>query len=107
MAVVTREQAMDLLVKAGFKKNSVDTANMIGIMYAESGGDPTKYNGKDRDSSYGLWQINMKGDLGPDRRKKFGIASNDALFNPSTNAKAAHIVYKESGLSAWTTYTSG
>lgn len=107
MTILTREQAMDLLVGAGFKKTSPDTATMIGIMYAESGGDPTKYNGVNKDSSYGLWQINMKGSLGPDRRKKFGIASNDQLFDPKTNAHAAYIVYKDSGLSAWTTYTRG
>src|SRR3954470_8659286 len=105
MTILTREQVMDLLVGAGFKKTSPDTAIMVGICYAESGGDPSKYNGVNKDSSYGLWQINMKGSLGPDRRKKFGIASNDELFKPAVNAKAAHIVYKDSGLEAWTTYT--
>lgn len=109
MSRLSSDQIKALLVNAGFKVNSNDTASMVGIAYAESGGDPTKHNDnpKTGDESYGLWQINMIGKLGPDRRKKFGISTNAQLFDPATNAKAAYIVYKESGLDAWTTYTSG
>lgn len=107
MAALSRDQLTQLLINAGFKKNSNTLNTMIGIAYAESGGDPSKYNGVNRDSSYGIWQINMKGDLGPSRRKQFGISSNDQLFDPATNAKAAYIVYKNSGLDAWTTYKNG
>jgi hypothetical protein len=45
----------------------------------------------------------MIGRLGPARRKEFGLASNDELFDPVTNAQAALKVLRGSGWSAWTT----
>lgn len=107
MTTLSREQLTTLLVNAGFPKDSQTVNDMVGIAYAESGGDPSKHNAKPPDDSYGLWQINMLGSMGPDRRKKFGISSNEALYDPATNAKAAYIIYKEQGLNAWTTYKSG
>jgi hypothetical protein len=80
---------------------------MAAIALAESGGNTEAHNGKPPDDSYGLWQINMLGAMGPARRKKFGIKDNKALFDPDINAKAALIIYREQGLKAWTTYTSG
>lgn len=91
--------------KAGFTGTVLD--NMVGIAFAESGGNPLAHNSKPPDDSYGLWQINMRGKLGPDRRKKFGISSNNQLFDPDTNARAAYVVYKGQGLDAWTTYKNG
>jgi hypothetical protein len=41
------------------------------------------------DNSNGLFQINMLGSLGEDRREKFGIKSNAELLDPVTNAQAA------------------
>jgi len=107
MAAITSDQIRTLLAYAGFKKDSQTLSDMVGICYAESGGNPNAHNSKPPDDSYGLWQINMIGDLGPSRRKKFGISSNDKLFDPETNAKAAYVIYKEQGLNAWTTYTNG
>lgn len=109
MAKLSREQIKTLLVNAGFKKDSQTTNDMIAIAYAESGGDPSKHNGNAStgDDSYGLWQINMIGSMGPSRRKQFGITSNTQLLDPATNAKAAYIVYKSQGLNAWSTYKRG
>lgn len=109
MAKLSREQITQLAINAGFKKNSQTLSDMVAIAYAESGGDPNAHNDnpKTGDESYGLWQINMIGKLGPSRRKALGISSNSALFDPATNAKAAYMIYKSSGLSAWTTYTRG
>src|SRR3954465_3981494 len=100
MAKLTREQIRKLLTDAGFKKNGVDTETMVSIAYAESGGNPAAHNDnpKTGDESYGLWQINMIGKLGPARRKAFGITDNKQLFDPATNAKAAHIIYQSQGL---------
>lgn len=89
---------------AGFTGNDVNIAAAVAL--AESGGDSRSYNPVGLDDSYGLWQINMKGDLGPDRRKKFGISKNSDLFDPGTNAKAAKRIKDDSGWKAWTTYTS-
>lgn len=40
--------------------------------------------------SYGLWQINMGGSLGPARRAQFGISDDAALLDPRINAMAAY-----------------
>jgi hypothetical protein len=77
------------------------------VAMAESGGDPNVHNTKPPDDSYGLWQINMIGGNGPERRKQFGISTNDALYNPTTNAKAMASISQDGGnFSAWSTYTT-
>jgi lysozyme-like protein len=107
MATLTREQIAALAQQAGFTGDDVKIA--VAVALAESGGDPNDLNNNPvtRDLSYGLWQINMLGSLGPERRKEFGITSNNQLFDPATNARAAHIVWKNAGWNAWTTYTRG
>ena len=42
------------------------------------------------DHSYGLFQINMLGSLGPERRAKLGLAYNAELLNPVKNAQVAY-----------------
>lgn len=68
--------------------DQTDLARCVAIAFAESGGNAKAHNKTAPDDSYGLWQINMYGNLGPARRQQFGITSNDALFDPATNAKA-------------------
>ena len=80
---------------------------MAAIAMAESGGNPYAHNAIPPDNSYGLWQINMIGSMGPARRQQYGISSNDELYNPAVNAKAAAKILSSQGLSAWSTYTSG
>jgi len=105
MATLSISQIRDTASKAGFQGKDLDVATAVAL--AESGGNTNAHNSKPPDNSYGLWQINMLGDLGPSRRKQFGIATNDQLFDPNVNAKAAYAIYKGSGWKAWTTYTSG
>ena len=45
--------------------------------------------------------------LGEERRRKFGLKSNNELFNPVTNAKAAYSILNEQGWHAWSVYTHG
>lgn len=90
---------------AGWPENLIVTMAAIGM--AESKGNPRAHNPVPPDDSYGLWQINMLGRLGPERRARFGIASNDALYDPLVNAKAAFSIYRQQGLRAWSTYTNG
>lgn len=83
-----------------------DTAAAIAL--AESGGSTTAHNIIPPDDSYGLWQINMLGSLGPARRKSLGISSNSSLFDPATNARAMALISKGgTDFSAWSTYKSG
>lgn len=78
------------------------------IAMAESNGDPNAHNAKPPDDSYGLWQINMLGAMGPERRKKYGISDNSALYSPEINARAMKIESQDGGnFSAWSTYTNG
>lgn len=90
---------------AGWTGNDLVIA--ISVAHAESGFDTQSHNSTPPDDSYGLWQINMLGNMGPSRRSQFGISSNTQLFDPATNAKAAHMIWSGSGWGAWTTYTSG
>lgn len=80
------------------------------IALAESGGNPAAHNGNSGtgDDSWGLWQINMIGSLGPARRSQFGLSSNAQLADPGTNARAA-VAISQGGknFTPWTTYTSG
>lgn len=82
----------------------VTLPNIVAIAMAESGGNTKAHNVGPTDDSYGLWQINMKGRLGPERRSKFRISADSALLDPRTNAQAAAIVYQEQGLNAWSVY---
>lgn len=82
----------------------------VAISGAESGYVPSKLNDNPAtgDLSYGLWQINMLGALGPGRLVQYGIASNVQLYDPATNAHAACVT---SGAGTnwfpWSTYTNG
>lgn len=80
---------------------------MAAIAMAESSGNPRAHNPLGLDNSYGLWQINMLGDMGPARRKQFGISRNEELFDPAVNARAAAKILSGQGLAAWSTYTNG
>ena len=86
---LTPAELVDLLKTVGFEGKSLRTA--WAITMRESRGHPlshntSKYSG---DNSYGLFQINMLGYLGADRREKFGIKTNAQLLDPVTNAQAA------------------
>jgi hypothetical protein len=74
---------------------------------AESSGNPRAHNSTPPDNSYGLWQINMIGNLGPARRQQLGISSNEQLFDPATNAKAAKMIKDSQGWNAWTVHKTG
>lgn len=105
MSALTRSELATLARNAGFTGKNVDVA--VAIALAESSGNPSDHNSKGQDDSYGLWQINMIGSLGPDRRKRFNLKSNADLFDPATNARVAYEIWKSEGWSPWTTYTRG
>lgn len=96
-----------LALKAGASTD--EAVQLAAIAMAESSGDIGSHNTNagTGDNSYGLWQINMLGAMGPERRQAFGIGNNNALFDPLTNAKAALHMLRTQGWQAWSTYTSG
>ena len=102
---LTIEQLVGLAKGAGFGAD--EAVIMAAIAMGESGGNSNRTNFVPPDKSYGLWQINMIGGLGPARLREFGLSSEDQLLDPVTNAKAAYAIRKSQGLSAWTVYKAG
>ena len=100
----------DLIKSAGGSDEEAKT--LAAISQAESSGNPNAHNTNARtgDNSYGLWQVNMLGSMGPQRLKHYGLKSNDDLFDPKTNARVAlqmHREFRGRGYGDWTTYSSG
>lgn len=103
MARLSQGQIYAIAVAVGMK----EPRTMAAIAMGESSGDTHAHNAVPPDDSYGLWQINMHGDLGPARRRQFGLSSNKDLFNPVTNARIAKSLQASQGLGAWGAYTNG
>ncbi len=84
----------DLLWAVGFEGTALKTA--WAIARVESNGRPLALNDNTRtgDKSYGIFQINMLGDLGDDRKEKFELVSNKELFDPVTNAEITYYMTK-------------
>ncbi len=97
-----------VLAQAGFSGEALRVARAV--VMAESGGDARQLTASERtrDLSYGLFQINMRGDMGPERRKAYNLKSNEDLYDPLINAK---IAFKMSGggknWQPWTAYKNG
>lgn len=100
-------ELISVLKNAGFSGSGLKMA--WAIVKAESTARPYAHNDNPRtgDNSYGLFQINMRGSMGPDRLKKYNLKSNEDLFDPFKNAS---IAFKMSDAgknwSAWTTEKS-
>ncbi len=87
---LTDRQLKELLKAVGFKGKALTIA--WAVAKKESNGRPLAFNGntKTGDSSFGIFQINMLRDLGPERRAKFGLGYNADLLNPVLNAQIAY-----------------
>jgi hypothetical protein len=92
-------RAMQAAYGAGFRGENL--IKMTAVAMAESSGIPTETNMERQDRSYGLWQINMKDGMGPERRRQFGLSSNEDLFDPATNARVAKGLFDERGFQPW------
>lgn len=104
---LTGRSVYNLAKGAGFSSSEADI--MTQIAAKESNWNTSAFNGNANtgDESYGLWQINMLGDLGPARRKALGLSKNADLFDPTTNARAARYIFKGQGYRAWSVYKNG
>ena len=91
---------------AGFRGSELQT--VVALTGVESGRNPRAHNAVPPDNSYGLWQINMIGNLGPSRKKSLGLSTYEQLYDPNVNARAAwDISGHGSSFRPWTSYTSG
>lgn len=113
MGKLTAREVAALAFSVGLRgTNTLATA--VAVATAESGRNTDAHNPSGCDNSYGLWQINMVEDrancdeLGPSRRKQYGIKSNNDLFSPMVNARAMGAISGNgSKWSPWSVYTSG
>ena len=97
-----------LAIEGGFTPEQARI--MAAIAMAESGGVARALNDVGDDNSFGLWQINMIDvpdyKLGEERRAKLNLKTNDELYNPATNVRAAKMIFDEQGFEAWGAYTN-
>jgi hypothetical protein len=100
--MLTDSELIELLSTVGFEGKALRTA--WAIAKRESNGRPLAYNGNRAtgDSSYGIFQINMLGNLGVDRKEKFNLKSNESLFDPTKNAEIAY--YMTNGGTDWSAW---
>ncbi len=99
---LTQAELKSLLKAVGFEGKALRTAWAVAMK--ESNGRPKAFNGdlSTGDNSYGIFQINMLGSLGEDRREKFDLQSNKQLFDPVTNAEIAfHMTNGGEDWSSW------
>ena len=99
---LTKTELVELLSAVGFKGKALREA--WAVTMKESCGNPLSHNGnrKTGDNSYGLFQVNMLGLMGEERRDKFNLDYNAELFDPVVNAKVAyHMSNGGKDWSAW------
>ncbi len=101
---LTDGELKELLSAVGFEGKALKQA--WAIAKSESNSRPMAYNGnrKTGDSSYGIFQINMLGQLGIDRKEKFDLKSNILLFDPVINAEITY--YMTKGGLDWSSWSS-
>ena len=92
----------DLLWAVGFEGTALKTAWTVARV--ESNGRPLALNDNTQtgDKSYGIFQINMLGELGLKRKDKFNLVSNKELFDPVTNAEITY--YMTNGGKDWSAW---
>jgi hypothetical protein len=98
------EDLKDLLWAVGFEGARLKTA--WSVARVESNGRPLALNDNKStgDKSYGIFQINMLGELGVDRLEKFNLVSNKELFDPVTNAEITYFMTK--GGKDWSSWSA-
>jgi hypothetical protein len=104
--MLTAEDLKDLLWAVGFEGTALKTAWSVARI--ESNGRPLALNDNKStgDKSYGIFQINMLGELGMARKEKFNLVSNKELFDPVTNAEITYYMTKGGkDWSAWSAST--
>ena len=97
---------VDLLSAVGFEGKALKVA--YAVAKKESNGRPLAHNGDTStgDNSYGIFQINMLGSLGEDRRAKFQLKTDKDLLEPVTNAQIAYHMSKGGeDWSSWKVYS--
>lgn len=110
---LTPLQIMQLCYRHGIDPDAgggLHIVNAMCVAWGESSLFAGAWNFDDStgDHSMGLWQINLKGAMGVERRAKYHLASDEQLYDPDTNA---HIMVDMSNKGTywkpWGAYTNG
>jgi len=90
----SEQDLIAVLKSVGFEGRALKEAWAVAMK--ESTGRPKAHNDNPStgDNSYGLFQINMRGSMGPHRLQKYGLASYEDLFDPYINARVAYQMSK-------------
>lgn len=105
---LSQSELYTLALREGLTPDRARVAAAIAM--AESGGDPNAHNTNRAtgDDSYGAWQINMLGAMGPERLQKFGITDYDQLYNPAINAHAMAVLSRKGeDFNDWSAFKNG
>jgi hypothetical protein len=112
MAQYTKQEIIDILVKAGIPNKDIPI--MVAIALAESMGNPEAIGDENLvndkwDESIGLFQIrSLKNPNDPKFNKADKLRIKDKLFDPVYNAKAAYEISKKGKTwKDWTTFNEG
>jgi hypothetical protein len=99
---LTDLELKELLYLVGFRGSNLVEA--WAVAKKETNGQPIRLNPNTGtgDNSWGLFQINMIGMRGPDRREKFELVTNSDLLNPVINAQIAF--YMSDGGLDWSSW---
>lgn len=100
--MLTDIQLAELLYAVGFRGQHLVEA--WAVAKKETNGRPLAHNGNRNtgDNSYGLFQVNMIGSMGAERRNLFELDHNADLMNPVINAKAVY--YMTNGGKDWSAW---
>lgn len=98
------KELKDLLKAVGFEGSNLKMA--WAVAKKESNGRPLAFNNNEKtgDHSFGIFQINMIGELKDHRIEKFDLNSVSDLFNPVINAEIAYHMTK--GGKDWSSWTN-
>lgn len=96
-------QCKELLSAIGFEGKALKMAWTVAQKESNCRPKALNNNSKTGDHSFGIFQINMIGELGEARLEKFDLDSKKELFDPVTNARIAyHMSNEGKNWSAWT-----
>lgn len=87
--VLSGKEIVSVMKGAGF--SGEDLVKAVAISHRESRWNPRAHNPseKTKDNSYGLFQLNMRGEMGKKRAKDWGLKDYTDLFDPELNARLA------------------
>ena len=100
---LNEKQCKELLSAIGFEGKALKMAWTVAQKESNCRPKAINNNPKTGDNSYGIFQINMIGDLGEARLEKFNLDFKKELLDPVTNAKIAYHMSKQGkDWSSWT-----